>query len=109
MGPFGHRPWFIVTLSLALRKRIAFSGIIFAITHLARYEGMHYWRLYDFYGRYTGDGLWGCILGVIGSCLGIAAGKSSDYPAFRSLYIAQSFFVSVFQSMKHIRYTVYVL
>jgi len=98
----------VFSCSIAL---LVLSGlsIIFAITHLARYEGMHYWRLYDFYGRYTGDGLWGCILGVIGSCLGIAAGKSSDYPAFRSLYIAQSFFVSVFQSMKHIRYTVYVL
>ena len=39
-------------------------------------------------------GLWGCISGVIGAILGIAAGKSSDYSTFRSLYIAQSVFVS---------------
>ena len=74
-------------------------GILFAITHLGRYDGAHYWHLeigsWDYYGRYTGDGLWGCISGVIGAILGIAAGKSSDYSAFRTLYIAQSVFVSV--------------
>ena len=65
---------------------------------MGRYGGAHYWLLeigsWYYYGRYTGDGLWGCISGVIGAILGIAAGKSSDYSTFRSLYIAQSVFVS---------------
>ena len=76
--------------------RISCSGILFAITHLARYEGAHYWYFQPlrYYGRYTGEGLWGCISGVIGAILGIAAGKSSDYRTFRSLYISQSVFVS---------------
>ena len=65
---------------------------------MGRYGGAHYWILEigdsEYYGRYTGDGLWGCISGVIGAILGIVAGKSSDYSAFRSLYAAQSVFVS---------------
>ena len=74
------------------------SGILFAIIHLGRYGGAHYWLLeigsWEYLGQYTGDGLWGSILGVIGAILGIAAGKSTHYSAFRSLYIAQSVFVS---------------
>ena len=65
---------------------------------MARYEGAHYWILdfgsWEYVGKYTGDGLWGCVSGVIGAILGIVAGMSSDYGVFRSLYIVQSVFVS---------------
>ena len=62
---------------------------------MARYGGSHPWHIYGFYGRYTGDGLWGSILGAIGGAIGVAAGKSHDYHSFRSLYVAASVFVSV--------------
>ena len=64
---------------------------------MERYGAKHYWlgHINDFRGRYTGDGLWGCAFGLIGACIGIAAGKSSDYLSFRSLYMVQSIFVSV--------------
>ena len=65
---------------------------------MVRYDGAHHWILvigdWDYLGKYTGDGLWGCISGVIGAIFGIAAGKSSDYGSFKSLYAVQSVFVS---------------
>ena len=53
-----------------------------------------YFEPFDNLFQYTGEGLWGCISGVTGAILGIAAAKSFDYRTFRSLYIAQSVFVS---------------
>ena len=63
---------------------------------MGRYGGGHPWYLefLDYVGSYTGDGIWGCVSGVIGAGLGIAAGKSFEYSTFRKLYIAQSVFVS---------------
>lgn len=52
-------------------------------------DGTWYYR-----GRYTGDGIWGCGFAIIGAILGISAGSVNDYNTFRSLYIAQSVFVS---------------
>ena len=65
---------------------------------MVRYGGSHYWHIYGFYGRYTGDGLWGSILGAIGGTIGVTAGRSFDYYSFRSSYVAASVFVSVVQS-----------
>ena len=72
-------------------------GIAFGAAHLGKYES-HRWVLiigdWSYVGRYTGDGIWGCGLGVIGAILGISAGCMADYRTFKSLYIAQSVFVS---------------
>ena len=77
------------------------SGIAFASYHYITY-GSHPWFLiidelnWSYRGRYTCDGMWGVALGVIGAILGISAGCVSDYGTFKSLYIAQSVFVSNF-------------
>ena len=67
---------------------------------MAKYGG-HNWCFTNYYCsvNYTGEGIWGSILGVIASILGIFAGCTSSTKIFKWLYIAQATLVGYIISL----------